>query len=247
MYLSNQLKMTTFLITGASKGIGRQLARQLIYSGHEVWGFARDVALLKNLAEELHSPRFHFSVGNVGCLGDWHDLKMEMKSKHFMVEVLFLNAGVYSDDSEENFRTNFEGVKNGWKTFGEDLKQKKSSVIVIGSVFAFLNPSFNSSYSLSKHKAWQFIHDLSQIKSYHNIKFQYYTLGPINSGRNYNTQLGWRSLFIPSAEKAAAYIISRIENGEFLQFYPLSSKLLIIMSNFLPYIILDRLLILLKR
>ena len=45
--------MSTILITGANKGLGREAARRLIADGHEVWAAARDPERGRAAAEEL--------------------------------------------------------------------------------------------------------------------------------------------------------------------------------------------------
>jgi NAD(P)-dependent dehydrogenase (short-subunit alcohol dehydrogenase family) len=45
--------MSTILITGANKGLGREAARRLIVDGHDVWAAARDPERGRDAAEEL--------------------------------------------------------------------------------------------------------------------------------------------------------------------------------------------------
>ena len=45
--------MTTTLITGSNKGLGRETARRLLADGHEVWLAARDPGRGRATAEEL--------------------------------------------------------------------------------------------------------------------------------------------------------------------------------------------------
>jgi NAD(P)-dependent dehydrogenase (short-subunit alcohol dehydrogenase family) len=47
--------MTTTLITGATKGLGREAARRLRDAGHDVWVGARDAAAGQAVADELHA------------------------------------------------------------------------------------------------------------------------------------------------------------------------------------------------
>jgi len=45
--------MTTTLVTGANKGLGREVVRRLVAEGHDVWGAARDESRGRAVAEEL--------------------------------------------------------------------------------------------------------------------------------------------------------------------------------------------------
>jgi NAD(P)-dependent dehydrogenase (short-subunit alcohol dehydrogenase family) len=45
--------MSTILITGANKGLGRETARRLLADGHDVWAAARDPQLGRVAAEQL--------------------------------------------------------------------------------------------------------------------------------------------------------------------------------------------------
>jgi len=51
------------LITGASSGIGRELAKQLVKDGHVVWGVARRENLLNDLKKELGDLFFYTGFG----------------------------------------------------------------------------------------------------------------------------------------------------------------------------------------
>ncbi|MCW2971121.1 MAG: short-chain dehydrogenase/reductase [Solirubrobacterales bacterium] len=45
--------MTTTLVTGANKGLGREVARRLVAEGHKVWAAARDLSRGRPVAEAL--------------------------------------------------------------------------------------------------------------------------------------------------------------------------------------------------
>jgi NAD(P)-dependent dehydrogenase (short-subunit alcohol dehydrogenase family) len=45
--------MTTTLITGANKGLGREAARRLLDTGHDVWVTARDASQGREAADAL--------------------------------------------------------------------------------------------------------------------------------------------------------------------------------------------------
>ena len=62
--------MTTTLITGANRGLGREAARRLLADGHVVWLGARDPAKGQAAAQELGArfvtqlPWGHANVSN---------------------------------------------------------------------------------------------------------------------------------------------------------------------------------------
>ena len=55
--------MTTTLITGANKGLGKETARQLIAAGHTVWVSARDEGRGRATADELGARFVQLDVG----------------------------------------------------------------------------------------------------------------------------------------------------------------------------------------
>ena len=91
-------------ITGASDGIGRELAKQLVRQGHEVWGIARRAELLSALQKELGKENFHFSAGDVGNEKDAENSFLEMKRAGFLPDTAVLNAAVFLKDSEPDYR-----------------------------------------------------------------------------------------------------------------------------------------------
>lgn len=83
--------MRTILITGATRGIGRELAKQLMEMGFRVFGTGRDAALLEALKAEI------------GCLGVVADLSdpeqvvgiyAKAKAALGTIDILVNNAGL---------------------------------------------------------------------------------------------------------------------------------------------------------
>ncbi len=54
--------MTITLVTGATRGLGKETARQLIAAGHTVYIGARDEARGRETAEELGARAVHLDV-----------------------------------------------------------------------------------------------------------------------------------------------------------------------------------------
>lgn len=85
-------------ITGVSKGIGRELVRQLVKKGHTVWGIARRGDLLLTLEKEVGKARFFFTVCDVGDESEVVETIQVMKKRAFTPDVIILNSAVYAKD-----------------------------------------------------------------------------------------------------------------------------------------------------
>ena len=60
--------LSTIVITGANKGLGREAARRLIAAGHDVWAGARDQQLGRAVAEELGARSLVVDVTDEGSV-----------------------------------------------------------------------------------------------------------------------------------------------------------------------------------
>jgi len=83
------------IVTGATSGIGRALAIQLVRQGAKVIGMGRRGDRLESLAVELDSPNhFRFLVGDVASRHD-RAAALEMASREFSgLDCLINNAGI---------------------------------------------------------------------------------------------------------------------------------------------------------
>src|SRR3989344_4732116 len=91
--------MTKILITGASSGIGRELAKQLVARDNFVLGVARRKKLLLELKNDLeNSKKFNFSSLDVTKLVEWRRLISRMRQDRFMPQVVIFNAAILEND-----------------------------------------------------------------------------------------------------------------------------------------------------
>jgi 3-oxoacyl-[acyl-carrier protein] reductase len=158
----SKLEGRVALVTGASKGIGAEIAKELAAAGAAVVvNYATDRngadAVMKEI--EGDNGRAVAIQGDVSKSGDVRRILYEVKKAFGSLEILVNNAGVYKqmpleevteDEFHREFNTNVLGpllvIRESLKYFGPN----GGSVINIGSVASRMCPPGYSIYSASK-------------------------------------------------------------------------------------------------
>ncbi|NJE10492.1 SDR family oxidoreductase [Thermococcus sp. MAR1] len=133
--------MSVAVVTGASKGIGRAIAKALAREGYSLSLGARSVDLLKNLADELKTEVLwsYLDVSSEASVEKFAEKTLE---RFRSVEILVANAGVgvpgrLDEITEEAFmhslQVNLLGVWRTIKAFLPTLKETKGTVVVVTS------------------------------------------------------------------------------------------------------------------
>jgi NAD(P)-dependent dehydrogenase (short-subunit alcohol dehydrogenase family) len=144
--------MTTTLITGANKGLGKEAARQLVAAGHTVYVGARDEARGRATAEELGARFVQLDVTD--------DASVAAAFAHVEadggLDVLVNNAGIgllalNGPEALEVFDTNAVGVIRVTEAALPLLKRSANPVVVnvgsaLGSFWANHEPSRPASH-----------------------------------------------------------------------------------------------------
>jgi NAD(P)-dependent dehydrogenase (short-subunit alcohol dehydrogenase family) len=86
--------VSTILITGANKGLGRETARRLLAEGHTIWVGARDGALGEQAARELGARFVQLDVTDQGSV---EAVAARIEAEHGELDVLVNNAGIAGD------------------------------------------------------------------------------------------------------------------------------------------------------
>jgi NAD(P)-dependent dehydrogenase (short-subunit alcohol dehydrogenase family) len=125
--------MTTTLITGANKGLGRETARRLIAEGHDVWMGARDPERGRAAAEELGGRFVQLDVTDDASVAAAAETVGEL-------DVLINNAGISGGhvpvpdvkpaDLERVYATNVYGLVRVTQAFVPLLERSSNPVIV---------------------------------------------------------------------------------------------------------------------
>jgi NAD(P)-dependent dehydrogenase (short-subunit alcohol dehydrogenase family) len=143
--------MTTTLITGANKGLGRETARRLLAEGHDVWVAARDPARGEEAAGALGARFVALDVTDDASVA----AAAEHVASHGGLDVLVNNAGITgprkaaldqsADDIALTLGTNVLGLVRVTRAFLPLLEQSANPVIVnvssgMGSLSATTDP-----------------------------------------------------------------------------------------------------------
>ncbi len=130
--------MSTILITGANKGLGREAARRLLADGHDVWASARDPERGRAAAEELGANHLVLDVAD--------DRSVEEAAAKLadetggVLDVLVNNAGIAGEVPppeeltaavvQQVYDVNVLGVVRTMHAFLPLLKRSASPVVV---------------------------------------------------------------------------------------------------------------------
>lgn len=126
------------VVTGASSGIGRQLAHELAAAGATVVALARRESRLLELTEELRrsSPESGYRVCDVSDTGRFVDLLGEIERDRGRIDVLINNAAIPEPDAaglaryREVMETNYFAVVAGTLAVLPGMRARKRGVVV---------------------------------------------------------------------------------------------------------------------
>ena len=160
--VSSDFKGKTALVTGASKGIGKEIAITLLKKGCKVIFISRSLKNLKKVFLELDEFRnmcFPI-VGDVSYLKDVENIYKKYKSIFNTIDYLVCNVGHSeskapgSENYEEwqrMFHLNFFCTTNIIEKFKDDLALSKGSIVCISSICGQeIIPGAPITYSVAK-------------------------------------------------------------------------------------------------
>lgn len=129
--------MTTTLITGANKGLGREAARRLKEAGHTVWVGARDPERGRRTADELGTRFVQLDVTDQESVDAAADTLLAAVGG---IDVLVNNAGipggfpplakVTADEMRRIYETNVFGLVRVMQAFLPQLEKSRAAVVV---------------------------------------------------------------------------------------------------------------------
>jgi uncharacterized protein len=185
----------TCLITGASSGIGVDLARELAKRGHGVTLVARREEPLRELAAELertHRIRAEVATADLSDQAAREQLVGDIEKRGLMVEVLVNNAGfstlgpVYKSDPDREIamiRTDVEAVVHLCSVFLPGMVERgRGGVLNVASTAAFQPLPGQAGYGGSKAFVLSYSHAIGEEVRKHGVSVTTLCPGPVETG-----------------------------------------------------------------
>jgi uncharacterized protein len=223
---------TTCLITGASSGIGAEIARALARRGYGVTLTARREERLEELAEELAgdcSVRAETVAADVSDERGRERLARELEARGLQVDVLINNAGYGSggafvelegDREAAMVRTNVEAVVALSSAYLPGMVRRGGGAILnVASLIAFQPVPFQATYGATKAAVLSFTDALHEELRGTGVTATAICPGPVRTEFGEAGGFGGADDRIPSflwlsAKKVAEDAVSGLEKGE---------------------------------
>ena len=185
----------TCLVTGASSGIGVDLARELAQRGHGVTLVARREGPLRELAAELstaHGIRGEVATADLSDADERERLAADVQKRGLEVAVLVNNAGfstmgpVHQSVAAEEIamiRTDVEAVAHLCSLFLPGMVERRSGAVLnVASTAAFQPLPGQAGYGACKSFVLSYSHALAQEVRKHGVTITVLCPGPVETG-----------------------------------------------------------------
>lgn len=213
------------LVTGASSGIGRDIAREFAKRNYDIILVARNVERLEALKEELKNE-YKVSVEYLSVDLSRRENCIDLHSKVKDIDILVNNAGLgdFGEFSETELTkdfsiidTNITSVHILTKLYLKDMRERNSGKILnVASIAGFMPGPLMATYYASKN----YIVRLSEAireelhKAKSNVKISILCPGPVKTNFNNvaNVKFELSSL---SSEYVARYTVEKLLKDKF--------------------------------
>ncbi len=238
------------LITGASGGIGLELARQAVLAGRNLLLVARSEGKLKQLQKELSSKNRKVEIMPLDLAKADSPAKIRKfcSDKKIFVQELINNAGVgdYGKFAELDLKRQRQMIDLNIRCLTEltrlylpaMLAEKRGRIMNVASVAGFLPGPNMSVYYASKHYVRAFSEGLSQELRGSGVTLTCLCPGPTKSdfsdtSRSASTRM-FQSKNLPSSAEVAAFGWRAMQAGKSVAIHGLQNKFLVFITRFIP-------------
>jgi len=238
------------LVTGASSGIGRDMARDLAIRGYNLILVSRDEQRLEELKKEFNVEVTVIAM-DLSSTENCKRLHEEVKNKFGNIDILINNAGFGEfgfftntnlDKEISLINTNITAVHILTKLFLQDMQRvNRGHILNVASIAGFLPGPLMAAYYSSKSYVLRLSQSLREElkKQKSNVKISVLCPGPVNT--NFNNVAGVK-FALPSftSEHVAKYTINKMLKNKFLIIPGTTIKLTAFASKIIPSVILSK-------
>ena len=250
---------STCLVTGASSGIGAEIARGLAARGHGVTLAARREDRLRELAAELerdHGIRAETIALDVTDEDARRDLLGDLEGRGLTVEVLVNNAGFGSGgafvelDAEKEasmVRTNVEALVGLTGAFLPGMVERgRGAVLNVASLIAFQPVPFQATYGATKAAVLSFSDALHEEVRSRGVTVTAVCPGPVRTEFGASGGFGGADDKIPDrfwleADRVAADALKALDEGDRVTVPGVRNQILALYGQHTPRSVLLRL------
>ncbi|MFZ4714917.1 MAG: SDR family NAD(P)-dependent oxidoreductase [Bacteriovoracaceae bacterium] len=246
--------MSSVIITGASDGIGKELAFAFARRGYKLGLMARRKEKLQEVATECSKLGAKFVVVEATDVTDLKHFRTALEKIDQLLmgtEIFIANAGIGLNGSlrdeydlyQKTFSVNFLGAVSGLEIMKvKMLERKKGTLVGVSSVAGARGMPVSGAYSSSKAALTIYLESLRIDLSPHNIKVLTIAPGFIKTAMT--DQNTFKMPFIIQGSEAAEIFVKKILQGKELiiapwQFRPIM-KFLLCCPDFLYYFFMKR-------
>jgi len=231
-------------ITGASTGLGRELARQYAQAGHTVCVSARSVEGLTSLAEECRdlSPKVHAYAVDVTDFDRVAETFASIQADVGLPELVILNAGTNVPDSVHSFdrenyqrimNINYMGVINCLQpVLPEFIERRSGQVAVVASVAGYRGLPSAAAYCASKSALISMCESLQPELVVAGVSLHVVNPGFVRTPLTEKNRFSMP--FLMEVDAAAASMIGGLAQGRFEVTFPKRFTWLVKLTGFLP-------------
>lgn len=239
--MSVRAKWTTAWITGASTGIGRELALQLARSGVRVAASARSAETLDKLVgEQPGITAFPVDVTDTAAV---KATAQSIAAKLGPIDLAIFNAGVWQPMGARNFEArktaesmnvNYLGVCNGLEAvLPEMLARRAGQIALVSSVAGYRGLPKAVAYAPSKAAVISLAETLAPDAARYGVRISVVNPGFVETPMTAVNDFPMP--FILKADAAASRIVRGLEKGKFEIAFPWQLVLPLKILRLLPY------------
>lgn len=230
------------LITGASSGLGADMARVLVEEGYEVILVARRKTKLEKLAKELGDKA---EVIIMDVSSTFNCMKLYNKVKKEKIDILINNAGfgLFGEFAESNIDKeldmidlNIKGVHTLTKLFLKDFKKRdKGYILNVASSAGFMPGPLMATYYASK----SYVVNLSEAiyeelkKEGSNVSISVLCPGPVDTEFNRVANVSF-AIKGQNSMDVAKYAIKKLFNEKLIIVPGFKMKVAVFLTRLIP-------------